>query len=177
MADQNHTSIRGERALGKGDADGLGFKEIASRVAKSLVDHASSAGFVIGVNGAWGSGKSSLLYLISDELGKINELERPTTISFSPWLVGNRDALLASLFGQLAEAISKVQLARGDSTGETKRKVKETAEKMRKFAAAASRTGELLEALSIFAGFLGPVGKMVTGLGKEIGRASCRERV
>ncbi len=46
-----------------GDEDMLGFREVAKRLAISLVDRASEDGFVIGVEGTWGSGKSSLLFL------------------------------------------------------------------------------------------------------------------
>ena len=76
--------IRGDRALASGDVDRLGFAEVAERVAASLVDHASDAGIVIGLDGKWGSGKSSLLHLISAELEKLQEDVRPTVITFRP---------------------------------------------------------------------------------------------
>jgi len=166
MANVNDISILGERALRDGDVDRLGFGDVAARIAGSLTDHASADGFVIGIDGRWGSGKSSLLYLISAELEKTNAKIRPIIISFRPWLVGSRDALLLSLFTQLATAIDGVELSRGDATAETKRKAKETAEKLRKYVTAVSKTGEFIEALSFLVGALGPVGKLVSGLGK-----------
>ena len=71
MADDRNYSVKGDRALSSGDKDKLGFREVARRIATSLVDRASEDGLVIGVDGAWGSGKSSLLFLIGDELGKL----------------------------------------------------------------------------------------------------------
>lgn len=166
MSRDSDARVRGERALRAGDVDRLGFSEIAARIATSLVDRASQDGFVVGIDGQWGSGKSSLLYLLSEELKRLPALQRPTTLSFSPWLVGNREALLTSLFNQLAEAIDGVQLARGDATGETLRKVKEAAELVRRFGAAVSKAGDLVQALSSWISWLGPIGKGLSGLGK-----------
>jgi len=89
-------SVKGERALAEGDVDRLGFGEVAARIAASFVDRASADGLVVGIDGKWGSGKSSLLHLIECELRSLPAIDRPSLISFRPWLVGNRDALLAS---------------------------------------------------------------------------------
>jgi hypothetical protein len=111
--DQDH-SIRGDRALSSGDEDRLGFREVAKRIAVSLVDHASEDGLVIGIEGAWGSGKSSLLFLIGDELGKLSKDQAPTVINFRPWLIGNRDALITSLFLELSRQLDHVALSAGE---------------------------------------------------------------
>ena len=66
--------VKGDRALRTGDADRLGFREVAARIATALSDHASNDGLVIGLDGKWGSGKSSLLYLIEEELGEAPEI-------------------------------------------------------------------------------------------------------
>ena len=146
MADNPNThSIRGERALREGDVDRLGFKDVAQRIAGSLVDHASDDGFVIGIDGPWGSGKSSLLHLISTELDLLPDEKRPTVISFQPWLVGNRDALLASLFNQLVTAIAKFQHENGDATKETWRQAKKAITVARSFGKSISNAGEVIK--------------------------------
>jgi predicted KAP-like P-loop ATPase len=122
--DQNY-SIKGDRALGSGDEDKLGFREVAERIATSLVDRASENGLVIGIEGAWGSGKSSLLFLIGDELGKLPKDQQPTVINFRPWLIGNRDALITSLFGELSKQLDQVALNAGDATRMTVTKARE----------------------------------------------------
>lgn len=106
---QDH-AIKGDRALSDGDTDKLGFRDVARRIAKALVDRASEDGLVVGVEGAWGSGKSSLLFLIGEELEGLQKERRPTTINFRPWLVGNRDALITSLFGELSNQLERVAL-------------------------------------------------------------------
>ena len=131
-SDQNH-SIKGDRALSSGDEDRLGFREVAKRIAISLVDRASEDGFVIGVEGAWGSGKSSLLFLIGEEFGKLPEDRQPTIINFRPWLIGNRDALITSLFSELSNQLDQVALNAGDATRISLANAKKAVEALRSF--------------------------------------------
>ena len=135
----------GDRAIQRGQDDRLGYRDVANRIALSLVDHGCDGGLVIGIEGAWGSGKSSLLGLIEEALGKLPTDKQPTVINFRPWLVGNRDALLTSLFGSISHAIADIKLSKGDATDSTAAKVKVTAEALRKFTAAIGRAGELVE--------------------------------
>src|SRR5271163_1381087 len=108
-------SVKGDRALSSGDEDKLGFREVAARIAASLVDRASEDGLVVGIEGTWGSGKSSLLFLIDDELGKLPKVQQ-SVINFRPWLIGNRDTLITSLFSELSIQIDQVAFDAGDAT-------------------------------------------------------------
>ena len=83
--------LTGDRALGPGDDDKLGFRDLARNLATSLAYRMSKSGFVVGLEGAWGSGKSSLLYLIEEELNKIPQDTRASVVRFRPWLIGNRE--------------------------------------------------------------------------------------
>lgn len=145
MSQSQHIGIKGDRALQVGDEDRLGFRKIAARIATSLVDHASDGGLVIGIDGAWGTGKSSLLFLIEDELGKLDAKHRPTVVNFRPWLVGQRDTLLASLFSTLSTQINKVASEAGNATGVSIEKAKAAAEALRKFTEGLGRFGSVVE--------------------------------
>lgn len=151
MAQNNHSKIKGDRALQAGDEDRLRFRQIAARIATSLVDHASDGGLVIGINGSWGTGKSSLLYLIEEELAKFDTALRPTVINFRPWLVGHRDTLLASLFSTLSAQINKIAADAGDGSVDRAQRAKAAAEALRKFTEALGRFGSVVE----FAGDVG----------------------
>lgn len=111
-------SMSGDRPLGEGDDDRLGFAFLAERLARALTGQASPAGMVVGVEGAWGSGKSSLMYLTLKAL-RATTTPKPAIVEFRPWLIGDRDVLLTSLFGDLAKAIADLQLEAGDATGVT----------------------------------------------------------
>ena len=145
MVEVQNDSVKGDRALSSGDDDKLGFREVAKRIATSLVDRASEDCLVIGVEGAWGSGKSSLLFLIGDELGKLPNDRKPTVINFRPWLIGNRDALITSLFGELSTQLDQVALNAGDATRISVAKAKEAGEALRRFMSGLSRAGSAIE--------------------------------
>jgi len=145
MAGDQNYSIKGDRPLDSGDEDKLGFREVAERIATSLVDRASEDGLVIGIEGAWGSGKSSLLFLIGDELRKLPKHQRPIIIDFRPWLIGDRDALITSLFSELSRQLDQVGLNAGDATRISVTKAKEAGEALRSFMNGLSRAGGVIE--------------------------------
>jgi hypothetical protein len=163
--DQDH-SVKGDRPLSSGDEDRLGFRDVAKRIAISLVDRASEGGLVIGVDGTWGSGKSSLLFLIGEELGKLPKDQRPTVVNFQPWLIGNRDALIASLFGELSTQLDQVALNAGNATLTSAIKAKEAREALRDFMTGLGRAGAAIE----FVGEASSIGP-VKQIGKWIKRA------
>ncbi|MCZ4288992.1 KAP family P-loop NTPase fold protein [Hoeflea alexandrii] len=169
-------SVKGDRALSSADEDKLGFREIAKRIATSLVDRASEEGLVIGVEGSWGSGKSSLLFLIGDELGRLPEDQRPTVINFRPWLIGNRDALITSLFGDLSRGLDRVTLNAGDATRISVAKAKEAGNALRSFMRGLSKAGSAIEVAGDASGF-GPIkwiGKGLNALGGLFSKESNR---
>ncbi|UHC17311.1 KAP family NTPase [Methylobacterium currus] len=149
-------SIKGDRALGGGDDDRLGFRDVAERIAISLVDRATEDGLVVGLEGPWGSGKSSLLFLIDDELGKMPQERRPTIINFRPWLVGNRDALIYSLFEDLLHKIDEVALRAGDAAGINLAKAKEAGDALRGFIGRLSKAGGMIKFFGKASG-VGPI--------------------
>lgn len=137
--------ITGDRAIRNRDEDRLGFRPVAARIASSLVDHASDNGLVVGIEGPWGSGKSSLLFLIGDELSSFDERRRPTVVNFRPWLIRDRDTLLPALFLELTVAIDSIYQKRGDSTRSSLTKARDAAVAIRSFARAIGRAGDLVQ--------------------------------
>jgi hypothetical protein len=86
-------------------ADKLGRIPFAQSVVGALSRVSSTAGFVLSVEGVWGSGKSSTLALIEDLLSQQIEAERPIVVHFNPWLVGDRDALLRQFLAKIASTV------------------------------------------------------------------------
>ena len=166
--------ITGDRALGPNGQDKLGFREIAARIAASMVDQASSDGMVVGIDGAWGSGKSSLLFLISDELGKLPDYKVPTVINFRPWLIGNRDALIASLFGEISNKLDQAALNAGDATRISVAKAKKAGEALRNFVSGLSKAGSAIEFAGDVSGFgaIKWIGKGISSVGKMTEKGS-----
>lgn len=87
------------------ERDSLGRKGFAGAAVSALRGVGTSAGLVVSVEGAWGSGKTSALALIEAYLNQEPEESRPVVVHFNPWLVGDRDALLKLFLQKLATAV------------------------------------------------------------------------
>ena len=90
------------------EQDRLGFIELARHLANVFHRAHLSRGLVVGIEGDWGSGKSSLANLALRTMEEDKPENRPQIVRFSPWIVGNRDRLLQQLFVEFESAISKV---------------------------------------------------------------------
>ncbi|HST09665.1 MAG TPA: P-loop NTPase fold protein [Terriglobales bacterium] len=86
--------------------DRLGFGQAAQRLAAVIAETPAKDGMVFGIEGRWGSGKTTLINLTIEALRELHD--PPEIVLFSPWLVGDRDSLLLSLFGELAKAAAKI---------------------------------------------------------------------
>ncbi len=63
-----------------------------------------STGFVVGLTGEWGLGKSSVLNLVKEQLESFDHV---AVASINPWLFKNRDDLIKAYFTSLRDAIGK----------------------------------------------------------------------
>src|SRR4051812_2417374 len=173
--DAETIDLHGDRAIGAGDVDRLGFGQLASHVASALVDQAAASGLVVGIEGKWGSGKSSLLNLITNALKNLQPDKRPEIVEFRPWLVGSRDALLNSLFTDLAKAIDQIELSAGDASRATARKAKRAGKTLREFAARLEGLGKLTSAAGVVVPGVGVVGGFIEKV-SEAAKAKSNER-
>jgi hypothetical protein len=89
--------------------DEFGCERTVSAIAKALIEQVNSDGYILGIEGVWGSGKSSYANFIAEEIKR----RCPTheIIRFEPWLVGERTAFLPACLGQLALRIENVEKA------------------------------------------------------------------
>jgi len=90
--------------------DLLGYRPFAERMARVIVGLDAPNGYVIGLHGRWGSGKSTALNFIQAFIQKHNaELEsdedRVTIIDFRPWMVSGHRDLIAAFFKILSESL------------------------------------------------------------------------
>lgn len=89
--------------------DRLGVAPFAERISKVIQMRRAPNGYVIGLHGAWGSGKSTILNFVSAYLAKFNEtadaFDKITTIDFRPWIVPNHQDLIGTFFKLLAESL------------------------------------------------------------------------
>ncbi|WP_220089951.1 KAP family P-loop NTPase fold protein [Lonsdalea populi] len=122
--------------------DAFGFSHIATQLAKSIDKIGREGSAVFGIEGAWGSGKTSLLNLLRYELECCNN-ERTFLLTISPWLNGDSSSQVASLLLPVAKIIEdeeKKRLSPGRrSFFNKKTKVKQTAKLIFRYTQATAR--------------------------------------
>lgn len=93
-----------DRPLSNPDDDKYGFVELSARLAGPIIEATTGDGLVVGIEGPWGVGKSTLLEFLCHKL-RDAEIEGLRTIPLSPWLQGDRVELATELLAKLGEAL------------------------------------------------------------------------
>lgn len=86
--------------------DRYGFPAVAEGLAKSIFALNEEGGTVIGIEGRWGAGKTSLLNLLLNRL-KRNNPAGTHVLRFSPWLNGPGGSLAETLLLPVADILQK----------------------------------------------------------------------
>jgi len=149
--------LQDDRPLIDAHYDWLGLDQVAAHLATVLNQRSLVTGFILGVEGPWGSGKSTLISLTQKKLSEISS--PPRTIAFNPWLIGDRDSLLVSLFADIANAIERTD----DPCEGVAEKVAESAagvaKQVRSYAAHLTALTKVLELAGTFLPGASPVGR------------------
>ncbi|WP_083411851.1 KAP family P-loop NTPase fold protein [Janthinobacterium sp. 1_2014MBL_MicDiv] len=89
------------------ESDALGRSHFAKSLAKALLFVSAGEGLVVGIEGGWGSGKSTIIGFVKKELPRCDAAELPPiVVDFNPWMVSNTGALVDALVTQIAAAIN-----------------------------------------------------------------------
>jgi predicted KAP-like P-loop ATPase len=92
--------VTADHAISSKEQDRLGRSPLAKRVAGMILGYKGSDSFVVGVDGPWGSGKSSFINLVLEELdGNV------ITVHFNPWLFTDHVSLTQSFFTVLVQTL------------------------------------------------------------------------
>lgn len=84
--------------------DRLNRAPMAKHVAKLVNDFDSKESFVVGIEGEWGSGKSSFINFVCEEI----DPAKAHVVFFNPWNFSSQDQLIEDFFNSLLEAIEKL---------------------------------------------------------------------
>ena len=90
--------------------DRLGYTPFCERLSKVLINLKAPNGYVIGLHGEWGSGKSTALNFVRAFLEKHNqetehEKSKITLVDFLPWIVSGHQDLIAAFFKVMTEGL------------------------------------------------------------------------
>jgi predicted KAP-like P-loop ATPase len=76
----------------------------AKRIADAIAGRSDTSSIVVGIYGAWGQGKTSVLNLIEHQLGAHKGLE---VLRFNPWRYQNEDQILVAFFEAIANLLGE----------------------------------------------------------------------
>ena len=91
------------------EADILGRGKFAKSLAKNILRHEDKNTIVIGLYGKWGSGKSSIVNILLEDIKQTKEIpedKKPLIIEFNPWNFSEQDNLASVFFNEIANSLS-----------------------------------------------------------------------
>jgi predicted KAP-like P-loop ATPase len=96
---------RPERPIDSENQDALERTDFVRRLADALIDPRTkkARGLAIGITGPWGTGKSSVLNLLSRHIKAT--YEDALVVRFDPWLVSGRNDLISEFLRELIRTI------------------------------------------------------------------------
>jgi predicted KAP-like P-loop ATPase len=93
MTESRTSSDRPVTALGDDQLDRGAYARL---LATEVLVAPSDAGFVVGLTGPWGSGKTTALHFLEQEIR-----DRATVLWFNPWLFSGAEQLVALFFAEV----------------------------------------------------------------------------
>ena len=106
MAEANDNLLSSDKPLANPEHDRLAYSPFAKRLAESLLAMAPPDGFVVALNGSWGSGKTTVVNFVVHYLEDRPEDEQPIIVHFNPWWFSGRENLIRAFFDQLQAALT-----------------------------------------------------------------------
>lgn len=91
-----------DEPITKSDHDRFGRKQFAWRVAHTIAHRGDPSCIVVGIYGAWGEGKTSVLRMVDEALASEKNVK---TFWFNPWRYRDEDTLLEQFFRSMARAL------------------------------------------------------------------------
>lgn len=98
--DGDLSRLYSDAALDELEDDELGYGQFAADIANTIHSDVPDEEFVIGINGEWGSGKSTIVNFIEEELEEKDD--SPTIVRFNPWWFSDDADLIEKYLSQLS---------------------------------------------------------------------------
>lgn len=92
------------------EGDDLKFAPFASRVAKGIMNYSQDETFILSLEGEWGSGKTTLINFIKNEINNSEKKDKYKIIHFNPWLLTDINQVVKLFFDELMKIILSVTI-------------------------------------------------------------------
>lgn len=99
-------TIDADRPITDVQTDEYGFTEMARKLAPSIAELANGESVVFGIEGPWGSGKTSFLNFLRFWL---ETDQKPNVVTLAPWLIGDSRDLVSALIASMAPILEDLE--------------------------------------------------------------------
>lgn len=90
-----------DKPIDKIEEDKIGRESFVNSLVNGIINYKDMESLTIGLYGAWGSGKTSILNLVESKL----KTEKITVIKFNPWNFKEQDELIQAFFKELYQQL------------------------------------------------------------------------
>ena len=96
-----------DKAIESSEQDLLGRVTFSKQLGEAIYKYDGKDGLVLGVFGKWGTGKTSILNMVVNEINSLsnNDDDSPIIVKFSPWNYSDKDNLISIFFDDLRKKI------------------------------------------------------------------------
>ena len=102
------SALHADRPITRRDEDLLDRSALVAQLVRWVANAPMDGGFVVGLTGPWGSGKTSVLGLLAEQL----ESEDITVMWLEPWLFSDADQLVTRFFDEVADQLKGARAPR-----------------------------------------------------------------
>lgn len=108
-----------DKAIESSEQDLLGRVTFSKQLGEAIYKYDGKDGLVLGVFGKWGTGKTSILNMVVNEINYLsyNDDDSPIIVNFSPWNYTDKDNLISLFFRVLKNRLDM------DKYEETRKKI------------------------------------------------------
>ncbi|MCZ0871261.1 P-loop NTPase fold protein [Peribacillus sp. AS_2] len=94
-----------DRPITKPNEDILDRKAFSKHLGDAICDWKENESLVIALNGEWGVGKSSIINIALDQINDDISIEKPTVITFNPWIYSDLNNLTTVFFQEISKEL------------------------------------------------------------------------
>ena len=105
---KNSSYILKDEPINRDSKDELGFTIYADSISSNIIGIVGNKrSFVFGIEGSWGSGKTSFINMVKARLKKNKEIR---IVDFNPWMSSSAKQITSDFFKRMTEEVSDMQL-------------------------------------------------------------------
>lgn len=113
MTTTTETPLHYDNAQVLPERDQFGFRDLADKLTENILSllatRNSHGGFVLGLEGRWGSGKSTILNYLRVGLSAALKDDKQYLIEFDPWWLEEDKDIVAALLGAVIDALPRTE--------------------------------------------------------------------